>query len=978
MKKFSKQLPVILFFIFFYSFTFSQTPVYQSPQATVWADYVFKRMTYEEKIGQLFMVPTWPNRDSTHVNYIVKLIDSLHLGGLIFFQGGPSRWTNLMNLYQSHSRIPLMIGIDGEWGLSMRIDSTIRFPRQMTLSSANNDSLIYEMGREIGRQCKTMGIHVNFAPVVDINNNPLNPVINSRSFGENKFAVTRHAGSYMKGMQDEGVMACAKHFPGHGNADSDSHFGLPIIYQSATELDTFELYPYKVLIKEGLASLMIAHLQIPALDTTPGLPSTLSKPIVTGLLQDKLNFRGLIFTDALDMKGVSMFYQSGELELKALQAGNDILLNTENVPAAITRIHFAIQNCEIEQSQIDASVKKILEAKYWCGLNRYQPIDVNGIYASLQSNDAAWLNYRLYENTVALLKNYEGIIPFKPYKEKKIASIVINDVQDNLFQQTLNNYQKVDCFTMSKDASDNDIKDLYIKLKTYDQVIVSVHNTTTNASKKFGITESMKYMVNKLAFLKSAVICFFGNPYTMECFEDREGFHAIMLAYEDTYLPQYFAAQAIFGANSFSGKLPVGMSGKYKAGNGISLLQNQPMKLTLPEEVIESRNPLAVIDSIISKSINDSVFPGCQVLAVKEGKIFYNKAFGNPVYGDTIKVKTTDLYDIASVTKIASTALAAMWLYDRHQLSLTAKISKYLPELKNSNKANITVGEMMAHQAGLQAWIPFYKNTIVNGELSDSIYHSTKDATYSIEVADSLWMNKDYQKKIWKELVASPVSEKGRYIYSDLGLIILQRIIEKVTGQKLDKFVSEKFYEPLGVWRMTYKPLEHFKPVEIIPTEIDTVFRNQLIHGYVHDPAAAMMGGVAGQAGVFSNAQSLSIVMQLLLNGGEYGGKRYIKKETVNLFTNQAFPETTNRRGFLFDKPDPNGSQSPAAASASSISFGHAGFTGTCAWADPKSEFIYIFLSNRVYPSAQNNQLAKRNIRTDIMESFYQSFKKVP
>lgn len=975
MKKRIQFLGIVILLFQFRTADAQYKPVYENASSIAWADEQLKSMSYYEKIGQLFMVAAWSNKDSTHVNYITGLIDSLKIGGLIFFQGGPVRQALLNNFYQSRSRIPLMIGIDGEWGLSMRLDSTIRFPRQMTLGAGRNDSLVYLMGREIGRQCRRIGIHINFAPDIDINNNPANPVINSRSFGEDRNTVARLGKLYMKGMQDEKVMACAKHFPGHGNSATDSHFALPLINQTAEELDTVELYPFRELIKANVASVMVAHLQVPALDSSAGIASTLSKPIVTGLLKEKMGFNGLIVTDALDMKGVANYYSSGELELRALLAGNDLLLNTENVYAAVKRIHLAIQNCEITQEEIDAHVKKIMMAKYWCGLNDYKPVVAADLVMDLKSEQAQWLNYQLYEQSLTLLKNKNEIIPVKPFEDKKIASLVLNDAANNLFQQTLNNYAKVDCYTLTSSASDSDRKNMVETLRSYDIVIVSVHNTSTNASKNFNITDAMTDVVNKLSSFKKAILCLFGNAYTSLKFERASDYEGVILAYEDTYLPQYFAAQTIFGGNSFNGKLPVSLTENWTKGTGDQLPQNETLKLTMPEEVINAGNAIAGIDSIIVNAMRDSVFPGCQVLAAVDGKIFYNKAFGTPKYGDSVQVKTTDLYDIASVTKIMSTALAAMYLYEHHKLDLETKISKYLPELKRTNKANITVKDLMAHQAGLKAWIPFYKETLEGGKPSINIYYKAREGNYLIPVADSLWMNEKHKDEVWKKIISSPVETPGNYVYSDLGLIILHRIIEKITGDSIQSFVKKKFYEPMGLWRITFNPLNNFYHSDIIPTEVDTAFRMQLIHGYVHDPAAAMMGGVAGHAGLFANAQSLSVIMQMLMNYGTYNGKRYFKEETVKLFTSQAYTGTANRRGLLFDRPVVSGKDSPAAASASSMAFGHLGFTGTCAWADPSKKLVYIFLSNRVYPSATNNKLAQRSIRTDIMELLYRSIK---
>ncbi len=967
-------------FLFVFGFLLCQLtteaqPVFKTPAARLWADSVLKTMTYEEKIGQLFMVDAYSNRDSAHVNFILNLIEKYHIGGLIFFQGGPVRQSLLTNQYQQCAKIPLMIGIDGEWGLSMRLDSTIRFPRQMTLGATGNDSAAYWMGNEIGRECKRIGIHINFAPVVDINNNPLNPVINSRSFGEDKQQVARMGLMYMNGMQSEHVLACAKHFPGHGNADSDSHFTLPVITQNSAEIDSVELYPFKALINQHVASVMVAHLFIPALDSA-AVPSTLSHHITTDLLQHQLGFEGLVFTDALNMKGFLLNNLPGQSEVLALKAGNDVLLYSENIPRAVEAIHHAIQECELKQNDIDNKVHKILMAKYFAGLNNFQWVDINNLYNDLHTDNAAWINYRMYEQSVTTLINKNNLLPLQLKKNESIASLVINDSTNNLFQQTLQQYARVDCYSMDNDANDFVVDTLFNLLKKYDHVIVSIHNLSTNAGRNFNIHTGMFNMVQKLSQIKESICCVFGNSYVLGKFTRLGDYDALTISYEDTYLPQYLTAQSLFGVIQTQGHLPVSPSTDFKQGRGEQVAIINRLKFTLPEEVNANHAALNKIDSIVQQAIKDTIFPGCQVLAAKDGKVFYNHSFGFHTYQDSVPVKNTDLYDIASVSKIAGTALATMLLYDKHKIDLHAKISKYLPELKKSNKKDIVLIDMLAHQAGLKAWIPFFKNTVVNGIVNDSLYHKIKDSLYTLQVADSLWLRCDYADTIWKTIIQSPLENPGKYVYSDLGMIIMQHIIEKITGTKLDEYVEENFYKPLGLSRTLYHPLSKFDKASIIPTENDTVFRHQLVHGYVHDPAAAMLGGVAGNAGVFSNAQGLAVIMQMLLNGGEYGGKRLLKKETVDLFTSTAIPNTENRRGIIFDKPEPDASKNgPTAKDASSKTFGHTGFTGTCAWVDPQNNLLYIFLSNRVYPSAENNKLAKANIRTNIMQVFYDALK---
>ncbi len=954
--------------------TSKSVPVYLNNTSIHWADSILATMSYEERLGQLFMIDAFSNKDSAHVYQVLSLIDSFKLGGIIFFKGSPYKQAVLTNLYQQHSSIPLMIGIDGEWGLNMRLDSTVRFPRQMTLAAGGDSDAIYRMGNDIAEQCKRMGIQINFAPAVDINNNAANPIINSRSFGENKNKVTEFGYQYMKGLQDRGVLACAKHFPGHGNTDADSHLSLPVVNADRTELDTMELVPFRKLFNNGVASVMVAHLFIPSLDTTPKRAGTLSPEIVTNLLQKEEGFNGLIFTDALNMKGVTEYYPPGDLELLAFQAGNDVLLYSENIPKAIERLHFALQNCEIEQSEVDRRVKKILAAKCWAGLDHYAPIKTENIYKELNQDSSMWLDYTLYESSITLLKNKSNVLPLSPYYRDCMASLVLNDSVNNNFQRTLNIYGKVDCYALPKDASQSMVDSVLSRLDEYDRVIVSIHNTSTNASRNFGLTETTINTAARIAHWKKSVLCVFGNAYVLGKLKDLDHQDVLVQCYEDTYFPQWITAQKIFGVSSFTGKLPVTIGEDIPAGSGINSTSVNLLKYTLPEDLGIESSYFIKSDSIINKAIRDSVMPGCQLLYAVNNKVIYNKSYGYFTYDSTRAVTNNDLYDIASVTKMASSALVAMLLFEKHKLDPSAKVSKYLPEFRHSNKKDITIDQLLAHQAGLMAWIPFYKSTIDSSGWNPDIYRTSLETGYTVQITDSLFMKDDYKDTIWKTIIESDVNPPGKYVYSDLDLIILQHIIERITSTPIDEFVNDNFYKPMGLWQTGFQPLKRFDKSIIVPTEMDTVFRKCLVQGYVHDPAAAMMGGVAGHAGVFTNAQSLAAIMKMLLDGGMYGGKRFLKKETILKFTSQAFPGTENRRGFIFDKPEPDSSKNgPTAKSASPRAFGHTGFTGTCAWADPEHNIIFVFLSNRVYPSAANNKLAKLNIRTDLMQLLYEA-----
>jgi beta-N-acetylhexosaminidase len=938
-----------------------------------WADSVLSTLTMEEKIGQLFMVEAYSNSDSAHVNKILTLIHDHHIGGLIFMQGGPERHAHLNNMFQSQSDIPLLISIDGEWGLSMRLDSTIRYPRQMTLGAGGDTANIYKMGRQIGRECKAMGIHVNFAPVADINNNPLNPVINSRSFGERKEDVARMSLMYMQGLQDEGVMACGKHFPGHGNTSTDSHLELPVVNRDAVSLSETELYPFTTLINNGLASMMVAHMSLPLIIKEPKLPASLAPEIIDSLLYKKLGFNGLVFTDALNMKGVANSYPTGTLEIKALIAGNDVLLFSMDVKAAIDSIKHAVDEGRLDSTVITSSVRKILIAKHYI-------ISRNGVFADGKQvkqgkffDDGNYLSASLFSDAITLLKNNKETIPLKKYGGKKIASLVINDTINNPFQKMLFNYAPVDVYRSDKNPTAGKIDTLASFLKEYDYVILSIHNTSTRASSGYGISEKINDLILNLAGKVKLITVLFGNSYAISRLPDADMSDAFLISYEDTYWPQYFTAQALFGAVPVGGKLPVSPALKYRVGDGMTSSKIKGMlSHELPEAVGIATAKFSGIDSIVNHALSVKAMPGCRVLMAHKGKIIFNKSYGYHTYDSIIPVRETDIYDIASMTKIMATALAVMKLVDERKLDINKKLYKYLPEFKKTNKKNLVIADILTHNSGLKAWLPLYKNLLREGLPDTTLLKDFPTKGYSTSLTQCLYLKDDYEDEIWNAIKESKVEKKGTYVYSDLGMIIMKKVVEHITGQSLFDYVQQNFYQPLGLNRIGKSPVTAFPLDEVVPTEYDSVLRCELIKGYVHDPLASMMGGMGGHAGIFSDAQSVAVIMQMLLNGGSYGGVRYISSPTVKKFTSKYFEGSFNRRGLIFDKPElirtPDG---PTAVSASPKSFGHSGFTGTCTWADPETQIVYVFLSNRVYPSAANNKLGKMNVRTEVMDYFY-------
>lgn len=943
-----------------------------------WVEDKMSQMTPDERIGQLFMVAAYSNRDEAHKQSIASIIRNHHVGGLIFMQGTPHKQIELNNYFQAISKTPLLIAIDGEWGLSMRLQNTPKFPRQLMLGAIQDDRLLYDMGKEIARQCKRVGVHVNFAPVVDVNNNANNPVINDRSFGENKYNVAQKGIAYMQGMEMNGIIACAKHFPGHGDTGSDSHYTLPVIKHDKARLYDIELYPFREMVKRQVGGMMIAHLAIPALDNTPvkkgstmSMPTTLSKKVVTDLLKNEMGYKGLIFTDALNMKGVSSYFEPGIVDVKALLAGNDVLLFAENVGKAVVEIKKAISNGEITQAEIDDRVRKILKAKYRVGLNKFQAISTGNLNADLHTPEVDLLHRKLVENALTIAKDDKAILPFRSLNEKKFASLAIGASTLTTFQSTMGKYAPFAHHTLKTTDTEAAYNAKYEVLKNYNTVVVSLHQMSRSASKNFGINQKAINFIRKLEANTTVILTVFGNPYSLKSFDAS---YAVLMAYEENRLIQDLAAQVLFGAIPARGKLPVTSSNQFKEGQGIITPGGLRLKYTIPEEVEINSIDLMPIDDIVNEAITGRATPGCQILIAKNGKVIWQKSYGHHTYNKRISVSNTDLYDLASITKIGSSMLGIMEMYERDHLKLYSRMGDLLPELKATNKENLVVQDILIHESGLKSWIPFYEETLP-ASVRTKAYKNKQDDNYCIEIAKGMYMCTPYQESLWATLADSPVASKGRYTYSDLGYYYFKKIIENYSHKPLDKFAEEGYYKPLGLATMGYKPTERFSTRSIVPTENDTKWRKQVVHGHVHDMGAAMLGGVSGHAGLFSNANDLAILMQMLMQNGSYGGRTYFKPETIRRFT--SYQKEGNRRGIGFDKPEPDLSKgNPASDRASRLTFGHTGFTGTCAWADPEHELVYVFLSNRVYPKMNNYKLINKNIRTRIQEVVYQAIDK--
>lgn len=949
----------------------------QKSAAEIWTDSVFNSLSDDQRIAQLMVIRAHSNLGPDHVQKVSELVRKYNIGGLCFFQGGPIRQANLTNSYQAMAQTPLMICIDAEWGLAMRLDSLLPFPFQLSAGALTDPALVYQMGYAIGQQCKRLGVHVNYAPVVDVNNNPNNPVIGFRSFGEDKNKVASFGTQIMKGMQDAGVLACAKHFPGHGDTETDSHFDLPIINKSRQQLDSLELFPFRELFRNNVGSVMIAHLYIPSIDNTANRATSLSPNNVTQLLRNEMGYQGLTFTDALEMKGIAKFYPGGEAAVQSIIAGNDMLCLPADVEETIKMVRKAIKKKKLKWEDIYAKTRKVLLAKYHLGLYQKQWVNTENLTSELnaKTND---IRKKIFEQAITLLKNNDKMVPLKKDPKQKTVYIAIGASAENTVTQKMRSEYGADVFLFDNKQSGGRVPSLVNLVKTrYTRVIVGVHNYSRRPANNFGLSVPSVQLLQQLQQETNPLICLFGNPYLAKNVCDAKN---ILLCYEDDAVAQEAALAIISGAKGSQGRLPVTVCENFKFGDGSDTYAKTGNFFYIePEQKGVSSQKLMVIDSLANNAIVQGAAPGCVALVVKDGFVIYEQAFGTTTYDKTEPVTTNHLFDMASVTKICATNISVMKLYDEGKLQLDGRLGDYLPWVRGSNKENLLIKDILLHQAQLKAWIPFYKETTDSfGKPYPYIYAANNDGNgFTVRVAEQMFMRKDWVDTMYKRMLQSPLEAPGKYIYSDNDFIFLGKIVEALSGKTLDKYVTDNFYEPMGLKSAGFKPRERFPPERIIPTETEKTFRMQTLRGDVHDPGAAMFGGVAGHAGLFSTAEDIAAIMQMLLNGGEWGGTRFIKKETVELFT--AYQSNISRRGYGFDKPEKDNATRKEPYPAFSVSpktFGHTGFTGTCAWADPETGIVFVFLSNRVNPTGgDNTKLLKMNVRGLMQEAVYKALK---
>jgi beta-glucosidase-like glycosyl hydrolase/CubicO group peptidase (beta-lactamase class C family) len=896
-----------------------------------WTESTLKSMSLAEKVGQLVFVWT-PGRyfphDSEEWRELQRLLTKRHLGGLIFSIGDVYEYAVQINQLQRLAKIPLLISGDFEYGVGMRVRYTTTFPRAMAIGATRNPKYAYEVGRVTAVEGRALGVHQNYAPTVDINNNPKNPVINTRSFSDDVKLVNEMGAAFVRGTQEGGMIATVKHFPGHGDTDVDTHLGLTTLPFDESRLNSVELAPFRAAFEAGVVSVMVGHIAVPKLDTATGLPATVSHAITTKLLQDAMRFSGLVVTDAMSMRGVSTKFEPGESAVLALKAGTDLILMPVDADVAVEAIISAVRRGELTEERIERSVRKILRIKEQLGLHKNRFVDIENIGTRVNTVEHQLLALTIARDAVTVLGNKSGILPLARTDSRRYLNIVIAGTEDpsegRLFYSHLQErFPRTELARIDPRSNKLEYETTMSRVALADVLIIQLHLSMRSGEMSgFLPKQFQEFITNLIKTGKPHVMISFGNPYVVMDFPNGETY---VCGYSDAEVMQRAMVEVLFAESPARGKLPITIPGVYKFGEGV-LYEKQVLRVGVPEEVGMSRTGFDAVDEVMEAAVRDSAFPGGVLFVAKNGVIVHQKAYGAYDYAPYSKrVTVGTIYDLASVTKVIATTSAVMRLVDEGKMELKDPVVKYIPPFGQHGKEKITLENLMVHNSGLPAWRKFYEFCSTPQCVLDSIY-------------------------------ATPLAFRtgDTTVYSDLGLITMGKVIEQVTGTTLDHYVDSVFFKPLGMRSTMYNPPARLHQW-IAPTEIDTLWRKSPIpvRGQVHDENCATLGGASGHAGLFSTAGDLAVFMQMLLNGGTYGGKRYLNETTVRLFTRRHSSMST--RGIGWDTKDPR--RSWAGTLLSERTFLHTGFTGTSVAADPERQLIVILLTNRVHPTRNSTKI---------------------
>ena len=950
-----------------------------------WVDSVYNKLTPRQRVAQLVVPKIAPDQVQNARAAAKRFVADNHVGGLLFSKGSLTQYADIINYAQSISEVPLMITFDGEWGLSMRIPETPRFPKNMALGAITDPRLLYDYGQEVAREFKLAGVQVNFAPVLDVNSNPSNPVIGTRSFGEDPDRVARLGVAYSLGLEDGGVMAVAKHFPGHGDTSTDSHKSRTVVNHNQQQLDSVDLVPFEAFVNAGCSGIMTGHIVMPQIDSS-GLPASLSSGITTDLLRKRLGFKGLVFTDALSMDGAKV--EGKNNAVLALKAGADVLETLTSPVSDIDAILAAVKNGELSQERIEESCRRVLAYKYLLGLaSRPKSMNVKSLPSAINTAEAEALNRRLTAATMTVLRNNGDVLPIKNLENKSIAVVNIGAPSDNTFSSFCSRYAKTASFAIDANGASQSV---LAQIKQHDVIIAAVYSDA-------------QWARNALAHLKNESglqTVFFVSPYKLEKFAPSlAAAQSILLAYEDTRLAQEYAAQALFGGISVDGRLPVDLPKIAKIGTGFKLEKTRlgygtPLMQGLKPSLTDS------LDAVVSKLIEAGGMPGCQLLVARGGDVVYDKCFGRVSQGGDAVTPTT-VYDLASVSKALGTLPGLMKAYDMGLYRFDDYMSSYVPGLRQPGKDSLRVREFLFHETGFPASLNMYDVMVDSSSYTGRLIAAKPDKTHTLKIGRRAYGNNSarlrsditstaYSDKfpveaskgvftgpatydtIMSRIYNAKLRPNKNYLYSCLNFCLLMDMEQQLTGIPHDRFVRDSIFSPLGAYTTCYQPTKYLPQSQIAPTEKDNFLRKQHLQGYVHDELANFSGGVQGNAGLFSNADDLAKFCQMLLNGGEYGGHRFYTESTTDVFTQTKSPNS--RRGLGFDKPDTvKPESSPTCEEADPSVFGHLGFTGTVFWVDPVNDLIFIFLTNRVNPTRETPVFNKSQIRPELFRQVYKA-----
>ncbi len=932
------------------------TSIYHWKADTSWVNTTMRSLSLRDKVAQMIVAYTWTHYmsdDNRSYDQLVHLVQDVKIGGLVVSLGDIYEQAMILNRLQKVAEIPLLVSSDYEYGLGMRLQDAIGFPSNMGLGATRDSTLVYKIGRVVGEEARAVGVLQNYAPVSDVNDNPDNPIINVRSFGENPQLVGRLASAFVKGTQDAGVVATAKHFPGHGDTNIDSHMALPVIDFGYGRLDTMELVPFRDDVASGIKSVMVAHIAFPKIVGNSNVPGTLSPEITTGLLQDSVGFHGLIVTDALTMRGVTNEFSAAEAAVMAVKAGADILLMPPDEETAINAITHAVQRGEISEARIDNAVRKILTIKSELGLNRDRYINVRNIAKIVGIQSHRLLAEKAARRSITIVKNDGNILPLQYHQSPKILCLTVTDNMNAAtgmdFRRELSSrYRNVMYEEVGPWSNQIDFDNVYQLAKSADMILLPTYVSWSAGQGTVDFSKPIQgFLDTLLADGKPSVMVSFGNPYLLRSVPNVS---AYVCAYSGTRYVVQAAVEALFGETNVTGKLPVTIPDVAQYGDGIDLPKTS-LRYADPVEAGFSATRLARLDSIMNFWIADSAFPGAELLVAKDGKIVFDKPFGTYDYSPySRRITLRTMYDLASLTKVTATTFAAMKLYDEGKLDLYAPVARYIPQFAQNGKENVTIMNLMVHDSGLPPDPPRHlwnTDAIPQDTLMVLLKHPRLFLTDSVALAA--------HKAMYDSLYATPLVYKTgtKMVYSDINFLVLAKVIQKITGEPINEYVENTFYKPLGMTETMFTPPLALKDI-CAPTEFN-VDAGHLLQGIVHDENARSLGGVAGHAGLFSTSHDLAIYLQMMLNGGVYDGHRYLHDSTIALFTKRHSSLSTRALGWDTKAPE----HSSAGRYFSPTSWGHLGFTGTSVWVDPVRKLFVILLTNRVCPTRVNYKIAR-------------------